>query len=76
MLVVFAVTALVQWPTALILLVGSLVVPPNMCLARLFAAEAKQQQVAATGQLPRPADAAAPRDRRRQRRQYPRVISS
>ena len=48
---VFAVTALVQWPTALILLVGSLVVPPNMCLAGLSAAEAKQQQVAAGTRL-------------------------
>jgi ATP-binding cassette subfamily C protein CydD len=51
MVVVFAVTALAQWPAAVILLVGSLIVPPNMRLAALFAAEGASEQVAAATRL-------------------------
>jgi ATP-binding cassette subfamily C protein CydD len=51
MLAVFAVTAAVQWPAAVILLAGSLIVPPNMRLAGLFAAEGTGEQVAASTRL-------------------------
>jgi bd-type cytochrome oxidase subunit I len=49
--VVFIVTALVQWPAAVILLAGSLIVPPNMRLAGLFASEGMHEQVAASTRL-------------------------
>lgn len=51
MAVVFAVTAAVQWPAALILLVGSLIIPMNMRLAGLFAAEGAAERVTATTRL-------------------------
>jgi ATP-binding cassette, subfamily C, bacterial CydD len=51
MAIVFAVTAVVQWPAALILLVGSLIVPANMRLAGLFAAEGADDRVAASARL-------------------------
>jgi ATP-binding cassette subfamily C protein CydD len=51
MVIVFAVTAAVQWPAALVLLVGSVIVPPNMRLAGLFAAEGTDEQMAASGRL-------------------------
>lgn len=51
MAIVFAVTAAVQWPAALVLLVGSMIVPPNMRLAGLFATEGTDEQVAASARL-------------------------
>jgi ATP-binding cassette, subfamily C, bacterial CydD len=51
MAVVFAVTAAVQWPAAVILLAGSLIVPLNMRLAGLFAAEGADEQMAASARL-------------------------
>ncbi len=51
MAVIVAVTAAVNWPAAVVLAVGSLIVPLNMRLAGLFAAEGAQEQVAATTRL-------------------------
>lgn len=51
MMVVFAVTAAVQWPAAVILAVGSLIVPVNMRLAGLLAAEGAQERVTASTRL-------------------------
>ncbi len=51
MAIVFAVTAVAQWPTALILVVGSLIVPANMRLAGRFAAEGADERVTASTRL-------------------------
>ena len=51
MAVVFAVTAAVQWPAAVILAAGSLIVAVNMRLAGLLAAEDADKQVAASTRL-------------------------
>jgi ATP-binding cassette, subfamily C, bacterial CydD len=51
MAVVVAVTAAVQWPAAVVLAVGSLIIPLNMRLAGLFAAEGADEQVAASTRL-------------------------
>jgi ATP-binding cassette subfamily C protein CydD len=51
MAVVLAVTAAVQWPAAVILLIGSLIVPANMRLAGLFAAEGAGERVTASTRL-------------------------
>jgi ATP-binding cassette, subfamily C, bacterial CydD len=51
MALVFAVTAAVQWPAAVILAIGSLIVPPNMRLAGRFAAEGAGGRVAASTRL-------------------------
>jgi ATP-binding cassette, subfamily C, bacterial CydD len=51
MAVVVAVTAAVQWPAAVVLAVGTLIVPLNMRLAGLFAAEGADEQVAANARL-------------------------
>jgi ATP-binding cassette subfamily C protein CydD len=51
MTVVFAVTAAVQWPAAVILLVGSLIIPANMRLAGVFAAEGASERVTASSRL-------------------------
>jgi ATP-binding cassette subfamily C protein CydD len=51
MAVVFAVTAAAQWPAAVILLIGSLIVPPNMRLAGRFAAEGADERVTASTRL-------------------------
>jgi ATP-binding cassette subfamily C protein CydD len=51
MAIVFAATAAVQWPAAVILLIGSLIVPLNMRLAGLFAAEGAGEQLTASTQL-------------------------
>jgi len=51
MAVIFAVTAAAQWPAAVILLAGSLIVPANMCLAGRFAAEGAGERVTASTRL-------------------------
>jgi ATP-binding cassette subfamily C protein CydD len=51
MAIVFAATAAVQWPAAVILLIGSLIVPLNMRLVGLFAAEGTAEQLTASTQL-------------------------
>jgi ATP-binding cassette, subfamily C, bacterial CydD len=51
MAVVFAVTAVVHWPAAVILLAGSLIVPLNMRLAGLFAQEGADERMAASARL-------------------------
>jgi ATP-binding cassette, subfamily C, bacterial CydD len=51
MAVVVAVTAAVQWPAAVVLAAGSLIVPLNMRLAGLFAAEGAGEQVGASTRL-------------------------
>jgi ATP-binding cassette, subfamily C, bacterial CydD len=51
MAMIVAVTAAVQWPAAVVLAVGSLIVPLNMRLAGLFAAEGADEQVTATTRL-------------------------
>jgi ATP-binding cassette, subfamily C, bacterial CydD len=51
MAVVFGVTAAVQWPAAAILLLASLLIPPNMRLAGLFAKEGADQRAAASTRL-------------------------
>jgi ATP-binding cassette subfamily C protein CydD len=51
MAVVFLVTAAVQWPAAVILLVSSLLVPLNMRLAGLFAKEGADERVADSTRL-------------------------
>jgi ATP-binding cassette subfamily C protein CydD len=51
MALVFVVTAVVQWPAAVILLVASLLVPLNMRLAGLFAQEGADERLAASTQL-------------------------
>jgi ATP-binding cassette, subfamily C, bacterial CydD len=51
MMAVFAVTAAVQWPAAVILAAGSLIVPVNMRLAGLLAAEGSQERVTASTRL-------------------------
>jgi ATP-binding cassette subfamily C protein CydD len=51
MAVVFLVTAAVQWPAAVILLLASLLIPPNMRLAGLFAKEGADERVAASTRL-------------------------
>lgn len=51
MAVVFAVTAAVQWPAAVILVAGSLIVPANMRLAGRFAAEGAGERVTASTRL-------------------------
>jgi ATP-binding cassette subfamily C protein CydD len=51
MALIFVVTALVQWPAAVILLIASLLVPLNMRLAGLFAQEGTNERLAASTQL-------------------------
>jgi ATP-binding cassette subfamily C protein CydD len=51
MAVVFGVTAAVQWPAAVILLLASLLVPLNMRLAGLFAKEGADERVVASTRL-------------------------
>jgi ATP-binding cassette subfamily C protein CydD len=51
MAVIFLVTAVVQWPAAVILLLASLLVPLNMRLAGLFAKEGADERVAASTRL-------------------------
>jgi ATP-binding cassette, subfamily C, bacterial CydD len=51
MAVIFLVTAAVQWPAAVILLAASLLVPPNMRLAGLFAREGADARLAAGTRL-------------------------
>jgi ATP-binding cassette, subfamily C, bacterial CydD len=51
MALIFVVTALVQWPAAVILLIASLLVPLNMRLAGLFAQEGTDERLAASTQL-------------------------
>jgi len=51
MTVIFAVTAAVHWPAAVILAVGSLIVPVNMRLAGLLAAEGAQERTTASTRL-------------------------
>lgn len=51
MAVVFLITAVVQWPAAVILLLASLLIPPNMRLAGLFAKEGADERVAAGTRL-------------------------
>src|SRR3954453_21933825 len=51
MVVIFLVTAAVQWPAAMILLLSSLLIPLNMRLAGLFAKEGADERVAASTRL-------------------------
>jgi ATP-binding cassette, subfamily C, bacterial CydD len=51
MAIIFLVTAAVQWPAAVILLLASLLVPLNMRLAGLFAREGADERVTATTRL-------------------------
>jgi ATP-binding cassette, subfamily C, bacterial CydD len=51
MAVIFLVTAAVQWPAAVILLLATLLVPLNMRLAGLFAKEGADQRVADSTRL-------------------------
>jgi ATP-binding cassette subfamily C protein CydD len=51
MALIFVVTAVVQWPVAVILLLASLLVPLNMRLAGLFAQEGADERVAASAGL-------------------------
>jgi len=51
MAVIFLVTAAVQWPAAVILLLASLLIPPNMRLAGLFAKEGADKRVADSSRL-------------------------
>ena len=51
MAVILIVTATVQWPAAVILLLASLLVPVNMRLAGLFAKEGADERVAASSRL-------------------------
>ena len=51
MVVIFLITAVVLWPAALILLLASLLIPPNMRLAGSFATEGAHERLAATTRL-------------------------
>jgi len=51
MAVIAAVTAAVQWPAAVVLAIASLIIPLNMRLAGLFAAEGADEQVTASRHL-------------------------
>jgi ATP-binding cassette subfamily C protein CydD len=51
MAVVFLVTAVVQWPAAVILLLASLLIPLNMRLAGLFAKEGAEERLVASTRL-------------------------
>jgi len=51
MTVIFLVTAMVQWPAAMILLLASLLIPLNIRLAGLFAREGADERVAASTRL-------------------------
>ena len=51
MAVIAAVTAVVQWPAALVLAIASLIIPLNMRLAGRFAAEGADEQVTASRHL-------------------------
>jgi ATP-binding cassette subfamily C protein CydD len=51
MAVVLGVTAVVQWPAAVMLLLASLLVPLNMRLAGLLATEGAEERVTATARL-------------------------
>jgi len=51
MAVIFLVTAAVQWPAAVILLLSSLLIPLNMRIAGLFAKEGADEAVATGNQL-------------------------
>jgi ATP-binding cassette, subfamily C, bacterial CydD len=51
MAVILLVTAVLQWPAAMILLLASVLIIPNMRLAGLFAKEGADERVAATTRL-------------------------
>jgi ATP-binding cassette subfamily C protein CydD len=51
MTVILLVTAAVQWPAAVILLLASLLIPPNMRLAGLLAQEGADERAAASTRL-------------------------
>jgi ATP-binding cassette, subfamily C, bacterial CydD len=51
MAVIFGATAAVHWPAAVILLVASLLIPPNLRLAGLFAKEGADERAAASTRL-------------------------
>jgi ATP-binding cassette, subfamily C, bacterial CydD len=51
MAVIFGVTAAVQWPAAAILLLSTLLIPPNLRLAGLFAREGAEARAAASTRL-------------------------
>jgi ATP-binding cassette subfamily C protein CydD len=51
MAVILLVTAVVQWPAAVVLLFASLLIPPNMRLAGLLAQEGADERAAATARL-------------------------
>jgi ATP-binding cassette subfamily C protein CydD len=51
MVVILLVTAVVHWPAAVILLVASLLIPPNMRLVGLFAKDGADERVAAHTRL-------------------------
>jgi ATP-binding cassette, subfamily C, bacterial CydD len=51
MAVILLVTAVLQWPAALILVLASVLIPPNMRLAGLFAREGADERVAASTRL-------------------------
>jgi ATP-binding cassette subfamily C protein CydD len=51
MAVILVVTAAVQWPAAVILLVASLLIPPNLRLAGLLAQEGADERAAAIARL-------------------------
>lgn len=51
MAVIFLVTAALQWPAAVILFAATLLVPPNMRLAGLFAKEGAEARLAASTRL-------------------------
>jgi ATP-binding cassette, subfamily C, bacterial CydD len=51
MAVIFGVTAAVHWPAAVILLLASLLMPPNLRLAGLFAKEGADERAAANTRL-------------------------
>ncbi len=48
---IFLITAVVQWPAAILLLLASLIVVPNLRLAGVFAKECADERVTATNRL-------------------------
>jgi ATP-binding cassette subfamily C protein CydD len=51
MAVILLVTAVVQWPAAVVLLFASLLIPPNLRLAGILAQEGADERAAATARL-------------------------
>ena len=51
MVVIFLVTLVLQWPAAVLLLLASLLIPPNMRLAGLFAKEGADERLQASTRL-------------------------